>query len=90
MKKMILTLALGLTSMVVVAQSSSEITSLKPLDESPAVFSSQAEMDEKKSEKIAKMKVMIRENEGDEEKIKQLREELWRFENAIVVEPKKD
>lgn len=90
MKKMLLTLVLGLSTMAVMAQSgNSEITALKPADASPATFSTHAELDAKVPEKIEKLKKMIRENEGNEEKLQYLREELWRFENAIVVEPKK-
>ena len=90
MKKMLLTLVLGLSTMAVVAQSgNTEITSVKPADENPVVFSSQSELDAKKADKIEKIKVLIRENEGNADKIMYLRKELWRFENAIVVEPKK-
>ena len=63
-------------------------TSLKPADGQPAVFSSQQEKDAKVQGKKDAVVLMIRENANNPEKVKYLREELWRFENAIVAEPK--
>jgi hypothetical protein len=61
-----------------------EITSLKPTDASPATFSSQEELDKTVPMKIAKIKEMIKAEKNDE-RIKILREDLWRFENAVVL-----
>jgi len=63
-------------------------TPLKPLDASPAVFSSKQELEQKKPLKINGVKDEIRIHKNNPEMIKQLREQLWRFENAIVIEPK--
>lgn len=64
--------------------SESIYVSIKPVDESPAVFASQEELDEKKNDKIEKIKTLINENQNDSVELQRLREELWRFENAIV------
>ncbi len=90
MKKLLLSVVLGLSSITLIAQSeNSEISALKPADESPAVFSSQPDLDAKKANKIEKIKALIRENEGNEDEVIRLRKELWRFENAIIVKTKK-
>lgn len=57
---------------------------LKPEKGSPYVFSSQADLDAAKGKKIAAVKEQISVNSSNPEKVKQLREELWRLENAIV------
>ncbi len=61
-----------------------EITSLKPIDGYTAVFTTQADLDQTVPLKIAKIKEMIASGQYGEDRIKVLREELWRFENAIV------
>lgn len=64
-------------------------TSLKPADGQPAVFSSQEELNGKLQDKKDKTILLIKENEKDPVQVKMYREQLWRFENAIVQEPKK-
>lgn len=66
------------------AVQSTEVTSLKPIDASPATFSSQEELDKIVPVKIAKIKEMIK-AEKNNERIQLLREDLWRFENAVVL-----
>jgi hypothetical protein len=63
-------------------------TSLKPKDGAPAVFSSKAELDAKKQSKIHATLDLIRLNKNNPALLLQYRETLWRFENAIVAEPK--
>ena len=63
-------------------------TPLKLLDPSPAVFTSKQELELKKPLKINGVKDEIRLNKNNPEMVKQLRQQLWRFENAIVIEPK--
>jgi hypothetical protein len=64
------------------------LTPLKPLDASPAVFSSAQELEAKKQGKINATRDLIRKNKNNAKLVVQYREQLWRFENAIVVEPK--
>jgi len=63
-------------------------TPLKPKDGSPAVFSSKAELEAKKQSKINATRDLIRLNKDNAALVIQYRETLWRFENAIVSEPK--
>lgn len=63
-------------------------TSLKPADGQGAVFNSKEEMQAKIQDKKDKMIGLIKENANDPVKVKQYREELWRFENAVVKELK--
>lgn len=71
------------------AKTTEEIyTPLKPKDGSPAVFSSKAELESKKQSKINATLDLIRLNKDNAALVIQYRESLWRFENAIVVEPK--
>lgn len=71
------------------AKTTEEIyTPLKPKDGSPAVFSSKAELEAKKQSKINATLDLIRLNKDNAALVLQYRESLWRFENAIVVEPK--
>ena len=65
-------------------QPNQEITSLKPIDGYAAVFTTQVDLDQTVPMKIAKIKEMIASGQYGEDRIKVLREELWRFENAIV------
>ncbi|MFT5602638.1 MAG: Skp family chaperone for outer membrane protein [Flavobacteriales bacterium] len=88
MKKVIFTIAMAVIASTTFAQTQTkektEITSIKPVDGSPVVFSSQEELDAKIDDKIEKIKVQIRANANDPKKVEYLRMELWRFENAIV------
>ena len=63
-------------------------TPLKPKDGSPAVFSSKSDLEAKKQSKIDATLELIKKNKDKPELVLQYREQLWRFENAIVVEPK--
>jgi hypothetical protein len=63
--------------------------SKKPADAQPATFSSQEDLDLKVSNKIKFIKEELIKNKNNPEQIKFLQEELWRFENAIVVNNKK-
>ena len=62
-----------------------EITSLKPADGFGAQFTTQADLDQTVPLKISKLKEMIASGQYGEDRIKILREEMWRFENAVVV-----
>jgi hypothetical protein len=62
---------------------------LKPADASPAVFSSKEEMQSKLQDKKYNTIELIRQNKDNPEQVKQLREQLWRFEHAIVIEGNK-
>ncbi len=62
-------------------------TSLKPADGNPAVFSSQEELNAKVEMKKNNVKALIKENSADTAQVRLLREQLWRFENAIVKKP---
>jgi len=91
LKKLVMALSMGIISLTINAQSSdTEITSIKPKDATPVVFSTQEELDSKKVEKIEKIKDQIKQNIGNDEKTLYLRQELWRFENAVVSTPKKN
>jgi len=59
-------------------------TSLRPADAQPAVFSSQEQLNTCIQDKKNKTIALIRENEKDPVKVKVYREQLWRFENAVV------
>lgn len=63
-------------------------TSLKPIDGQGAVFNTKEELDAKVQDKKDKMLALIKENANDPIKVKTYREELWRFENAVVQAPK--
>lgn len=63
-------------------------TSLRPADGQGAVFNTKEELDAKVQDKKDKMISMIKANAADTAAVRQLRYELWRFENAIVA-PKK-
>lgn len=59
-------------------------TSLKPADGSPYVFGTQQELNDKQASKKGAILSEIKANEKNPERVKALREELWRVENAIV------
>lgn len=61
------------------------LTSLKPADGTPAIFPTQEELDSKVPAKIDGIKEEILNNSNDAVRVKYLREQLWRFENAVVV-----
>lgn len=71
------------------AETENIYTALMPKDGQPAVFNSKAELDAKIADKKNGIINLIKANEKDTEKVKYYREELWRFENAIVKEPGK-
>lgn len=61
--------------------------SVKPADGIPAKFSSKEELESAVPLKTAKIKEMIQSGQYSGDRLRVLREELWRFENAIVVKP---
>ncbi len=63
-------------------------TSLKPSDASPATFSSKELLDAKVPDKKQAILDQIKQNRSNPAMVKKLREDLWRFENAIVVPTK--
>lgn len=66
-------------------QSNSDLfKSIKPKDGQPVVFANQVELEEKVDYKIDQMKQQLVENRNNPEKVIYLKQELWRFENAIV------
>jgi hypothetical protein len=91
MKKNLLVLCFCLIAGGIFSQTAKDAiySGLRPADAKPAVFSSQAEMDAKKESKKNAIKDLITQNSTDPVKVKMYREELWRFENAVVAEPKK-
>ncbi len=64
-------------------------TPLKPADGTPAVFTTQEELNAKVPVKKTNLLNLIKENSTDTAQVRMLREQLWRFENAIVKAPKK-
>lgn len=60
------------------------LTPLEPIEKNPAVFNSQAELDAKVAGKIDEIKQRILANTENAELVQQLRNDLWRMENAIV------
>ncbi len=64
----------------------SVINSLEPKDGNPVSFFSQEELERTVPVKIEKLKSDIYSGNYSEDKLKILREQLWRFENAIVIE----
>lgn len=97
MKKMMYTLGVFLLSAGAIAKTNSnlaatevEVTnsdlfkSIKPEDGQPVVFANQAELDGKVEDKIQNMKQQLVENRNNPEMVIYLKQELWRFENAIV------
>ncbi len=99
MKKIILLFVFAAFSYTITAQvkptekkrTSADVsyTSLKPADGQGAVFNSQEELDAKIESKKSNMVELIKANESDPIKVKMYREELWRFENAVVRLPGK-
>jgi len=63
--------------------------SKKPADAQPATFSSQKDLDLKVSKKIKFLKGELLKNKNNPKQIQLLQEELWRFENAVVITNKK-
>jgi hypothetical protein len=62
------------------------MTPLKPADGRPYVFYSQAYLDAAKEKKTLSIKQDIRKYHENAERVKVLRENLWRLENAVVQE----
>ena len=59
-------------------------TSLKPADGKPVVFNSQEELNAKIESKKNNVITLIKDNASDTGQVRLLREQLWRFENAVV------
>lgn len=62
---------------------------IKPADASPYVFTTQEELNAKKQDKLNATHDLIEQNKDNPAKVKELRMNLWRLENAVVAEPKK-
>jgi hypothetical protein len=60
------------------------MTPLKPADGRPYVFYSQADYEAAKISKAEAIKLEIRKHHDNPQRVKVLRENLWRIENAIV------
>lgn len=95
MKKILLTVAL-LSGGALINQSYAQetettiqnplLTSLKPADGKPATFSSQTELENTVPAKIAAINEEILKTPNDTVRVNYLRQQLWRFENAVVIE----
>jgi hypothetical protein len=59
-------------------------TPLKPADATSYVFGSQQELNDKQASKKGAILSEIKANANDPQKLKTLRESLWRIENATV------
>lgn len=59
-------------------------TSIKPADGQGVVFNTQEELDQKRDFKKNNIIDQIKENSSDTSRVRFLRMELWRFENAVV------
>lgn len=68
--------------------SGSIYTPLKPIDASPYVFGTQQELNDKQANKKGVVLSEIKANANNPEKLKTLREDLWRIENATVLNKK--
>jgi transcription antitermination factor NusA-like protein len=93
MKKLLLLILLcGATTITSYAQSAATrvtvemVTSLPPEDGTPMVYGSQGEMNRKVKEKIQECKQLVVKHQDDPTKASFYREELWRYENAIILE----
>ncbi|HQQ94048.1 MAG TPA: hypothetical protein PLQ93_05800 [Bacteroidia bacterium] len=64
-------------------------TPLKPADATPAVFTTRQEMEQKVPQKKQSTIDLIRQNKNNPAEVKRLREQLWRYENAITTEENK-
>lgn len=62
------------------------MTPIKPADGRPYIFYSQADLDAAREKKIEGIKQDIRQNHTNTARVKAMRENLWRIENAIVQE----
>ena len=63
---------------------STSTSSLKPADGTPYVFSSQKDLESSVPKKINALKDQILSGKLTEVQVKELREQIWRFENATV------
>lgn len=61
-----------------------ETSALKPADATPYVFSSKEILEQSVPEKIEGLKNAILSGKYDDAQIKEMREQIWRFENAYV------
>ncbi len=59
-------------------------TALKPADGQPSVFSSQESLESTVPKKISALRDQIAAGKLTEAQVINLRQEIWRFENAIV------
>lgn len=64
--------------------SSSLMTALKPADGKPYQFSSKTELENAVPKKIEGIKDQISAGNLTDAQVKELREQIWRFENATV------
>jgi hypothetical protein len=60
------------------------MTPIKPADGRPYVFNSQADLDAAREKKMEGIKMDIRQNADNPQRVKAMRENLWRIENAII------
>jgi len=95
MKKVLLLSATVVFSLALNAQSSSTILTKemihadRPADAIPKFFKSQEELDKMVPQKVDELKQLILDNQSNIDKVFYYREEIWRYENAIV-EGKRD
>ncbi len=61
-----------------------EYTPLKPENGKPFIFSTKAELAEAKQKKTQVIKAEINNSISNPVRVKMLREDLWRIENAII------
>lgn len=57
---------------------------IRPPDGTPYVFSTQEELNAKKQDKLSATHDLIEQNKANPERVKELRMNLWRIENAVV------
>lgn len=62
-----------------------ETTALKPVDGQPYTFPSKEVLENSVPEKINGLHDQILSGKNTEAQIKELREQIWRFENAVVI-----
>ncbi len=64
-------------------------TPQKPANGRPAIFASQADLEAKQAIKIEGIKQKLIANRNDPQMVNTLKEQLWRFENAVVASENK-
>jgi hypothetical protein len=95
-RKYLLVTLLGMVNFLLTAQNDKQsakeepqkITSICPIDKTPAVFSTREELEAKVQGKKDRLILAIGQHAGDSIKVRQLKEQLWRFENGIVKQAK--